>query len=521
MRFSNCAAAVSEIIFTSPNTDQIVFIPIHIVDNPSRENVMRENGLFLSDTDALDRQKTTYIVGKPLQETRNYFLDADQTYVVRQEPGLEYPNYQQFPAAEIQSEEPDEQEESIPEQSFGFYYTISGEVDRVQKELNKGTSLAELDKSIENNLIKALEEFAGHVEMTKLPPFTWRNGCLIPEGMTTPLSEMMREFAENQDEPRPWADYEGISAIENGFNQGANVAVLISPPSFGEAGFGTYGFCNVIINDGSTATEYILRYEGEESHLPLSNALQAGLRSQLQSFDDLQLLPDENQETADENHFLRTPLIVSMENPRAVLAEILTNAGFIEAKHMEVDNMFLKAITMDATLSAWMKEYKAKIITILSLSPSEERTQLEAEAAELRDLCYNRARAIKKILDTQESLSSDVKDAEIIAVIESQSLQFDTLDQERRHYAAINAVVLGGGSCPGVEARSGESYGGINYSGGFYEIAAQLFGKKEKYIFNKEGTCKKCSRESKKVGKLGPCFVCRGCQAKFDRGIYK
>lgn len=44
---------------------------------------------------------------------------------------------------------------------------------------------------------------------------------------------------------------------------------------------------------------------------------------------------------------------------------------------------------------------------------------------------------------------------------------------------------------------------------------------KYKYEFNKKGVCKKCKKPNSEVGLLGPCYVCRTCQNKYDSGEYK
>ena len=132
------------------------------------------------------------------------------------------------------------------EHTFAFYYPVEAEIERLEKERAKGKTKNEVEDLVKNNLTKALEEFAGKVSLTKIP-FAWENNTMISPGMSTPMSEMLRELAEKTDDKRLHADAEGFMAIEQAFAQGSNVAFLVSPPSLGEEGFGTYGFFNVFV----------------------------------------------------------------------------------------------------------------------------------------------------------------------------------------------------------------------------------------------------------------------------------
>lgn len=58
--------------------------------------------------------------------------------------------------------------------------------------------------------------------------------------------------------------------------------------------------------------------------------------------------------------------------------------------------------------------------------------------------------------------------------------------------------------------------------GGLYSSESRMMGwtspvsNETKYKFDKEGECRACRKSHIKVGRLGPCLICKGCQVKFD-----
>ncbi len=393
------------------------------------------------------------------------------------------------------------------------YFSVENEVDRVTQQQKKGFQENYSKELLRENIRTTLEEFAGKISNSKINYF-WDGYNMRAPGVIEPAAEMYKKWADETHGKREKADYEGFAAIEDGFRNGANVAFLVSPPSFGKEGFGDYGFLNIFVKKGNTIDMHLLKYQTEDENLTLSNQIHNGITTSFES-------PENQNETEllstnDETVFLAKPVLLKTSDLETVLPELLSKIGFSDDPSKFKEHPFSTAVKEE--LHDWMEEFCNLVVQAGNSDNPEERSYFTQEAENRLKACYNKALNIKNRIDLPqiEKSYSSVDDY----INSTDRPYFDSKDEEYKYYLTQDAVVLGGGSCPSGARQNGftstaeallRTGGVMNYQ------TSDLFTKEDKtWNYENEGKCKVCKKSHDKVGKLGPCYICRGCEQKFD-----
>ncbi len=184
-----------------------------------------------------------------------------------------------------------EKQPFVSEQPYGFPPEIHkprpGDLDSLfplnqefiyyQRQLEQRAEQKQVLDLIEKNVLKLLGE---HLAQLPQDEFFYEiredaegRQRMFFAGMSEPMVEGLKRVAEKSgNTSREMAEYLGIKAVEDALLGGkSNVAIQISPPSFGREGFGNYGFVFVFVREEDIVRTFVLRYDGEAKNLALSS----------------------------------------------------------------------------------------------------------------------------------------------------------------------------------------------------------------------------------------------------------
>lgn len=335
-----------------------------------------------------------------------------------------------------------EKEAHIP--TIFDYYSVPNEIQFVKNQLMHGTTPTLVEDYVGNNVLHFLGEFAGHVKDDRIS-YQLLNGHLYYPGITEPILYEYAKIAELKGGgSREEAEAIGFRKIEKAFAENqADLAFWISPPSFGEPGYGNYGYMFTFVKNRDGLVEvYLPRYEHEDQLYSKSFDLLTKLMPYAQN--EQEFIP-----ITSEKDFLKQPLVINTGHPLSAAESALTRLGFEKSKDL---NRFMKQTAEDEVVSGWTKDYINIIMTLASvpLNPLDQQL-LIVKAKEYLQAIHNYCIEIAKIPPSDKSAIPFTQ----ITVDPNQ------LQQMFAHYSQKEAVVIGGGSCP-ITQTGKKSASGLN-----------------------------------------------------------
>lgn len=339
-------------------------------------------------------------------------------------------------------------------------------------------------------------------------------------------------LAEVQKLPRNVADAVAWDRELSSFFHGDyDYAFQISPPSIGQEGFGTDVYLNIFqknkkIDGKIDINVRFLVLPGETINYDISRAIENNIK---QFLPKQAQITDQNQESLVENaqRYLLQPILAKTV-PGFELESFLETIG-VDKDKIGKGMQYARKIENDDFIQLGIEQYTQNIISFLEagneFSEFDEGIIHDGLFTEL----YNRAVELKQAVDFKDYIGE---------IDEPRRTYFASDELKQAYYHSMaqqynQEVRIAGGSCPVsvgkiVDSIMGEYGGVLNY--GSNKVISQLFSDrsiksvlevKEKWVFNKEGNCKSCTKSHEKVGKLGPCMVCKNCQKDYDNGIKK
>jgi len=311
-------------------------------------------------------------------------------------------------------------EQEPKQRTFLFldYYSVGNEIAFVNKQRLQGADERDVNSYLEDSVLRALGEFICHEKIVKVPYKIHDDGNFHHRGVAGPILETYQQRVPNLGAgSREAAEAYGFEQIQQMLIVGqAEIALWLSPPSFGLAGFGDYGFLFVFVKkNAGEIDEYVLRYNDEDKAFSRSIDIYSKLFDQAISLDS-------RTELNDEKSFLRNPLFMKTDDPHNTFISICKHLGFIPAA--EVSELMQK-IEADSLIQTWIKDYINFILV-----------GVEDQAQQYLQAIYNRARALR---DNEESFyERDHYRHQQIIHDEAVLL----------YYSQKRATVEGGGSCP-------------------------------------------------------------------------
>jgi len=318
------------------------------------------------------------------------------------------------------------------------YYSVRNEVNFVLRQLKQGTNLESAKRYINNSIHRFLGEFVGKVSIDKVD-YQMTGGRIMFDGVAKPVGDSYKERGETKGiNSREYAEAVGFEKIERKFATGeANIAFWLSPPSFGEEGFGNYGFLFTLVKDeGGQIDEYILRYKNENEELEKSNEEY----NRLLSFYPL-VKPDENPiKNTGVNSFLQDPLFAKVENKQEFLVEL----GY---RNLSKFRDFQQKLDQEILFREWLDEYIQMIFEASQEENVGKRDILIDQTEKTLAGIYNLTQDIKdNCLEIQKNKTTKYPDYSY----------YQMASTMRQNYIQKEAVVIGGGSCP-ADTNSTES----------------------------------------------------------------
>lgn len=393
---------------------------------------------------------------------------------------------------------------------------------------------AQLDYYQTENLICFLCEFAGKVPYKKIPGVLTDKGELrICNLDVVRLAENSVRAASPEWVTRFRSEEIGWKKALNAIELGANQVHIVSPPAIADYML----TCSLHIDnhdeslDGRPVQQIISRFDETMDSLSVSRRVFDTLANEAQD-------PTRGGQFEVAEDFLEHP-ICSQSTSAESLTRTLQTLGITD-HDIAYSDSFEREIRQ--TLKPMIDSYLFLMKAASKWDPhgsQEERSQFE-QAHTMLD------HELQTIFSFAKKIAKEVK-AKLAGARMSEISIRDILglhghDQEQ-YYQYVDwimyhepPVITGGTQCP--SANSSSSYTSIMYDpfstmsstspGQFFHslfTSSDSFWKglkaKEKYKFDREGTCQGCRKTHNEVGLLGPCYVCRGCQRDFDSGKRK
>ncbi|MDA1317190.1 MAG: hypothetical protein O3B87_04155 [bacterium] len=338
------------------------------------------------------------------------------------------------------------------QQSIFESYSPRNDATRL-RELTHLTS-AEQWYYIQENVMAYLEEFAGEIPLKQLSGIVRPDGSLEMCGAN--VTEMYRYSARLAGtDSREAAEAQGMDAILEGINKGANRAVWISPPKMAD-----YGFAFTFVADtfdeklgGIPVREFLPRYDENLNSVETSREI---YRSIQEVVGIGKVHPDELQSYED---FLRNPLFDYSQHHED-LQFIYDKVG-ITAGDIAYSEQFRKEVL--PRIKPWMDQYVQVIhkLTQKDLSDpsafSPDILQLNERAEILIGAMFNVARAVQRQLKEDRSTILHANDNEILRLVNKPWFTENELFAAAHTAAQHESLVISGGSnCPVTQAAASE-----------------------------------------------------------------
>ncbi len=356
------------------------------------------------------------------------------------------------------------------QQSIFESYNPRNDATRLQ-ELTHLTPI-EQEYYIKENVMAYLEEFAGEIPLKQLAGILRPDGSLEMCGAN--VTNMYRYSAQLAGpNSREAAEAQGMDAILEGINNGANRAVWISPPKMAD-----YGFAFTFVADsfnqelgGIPIREFLPRYNEELNSIETSREI---YRSVQTAAGISNIHPDNLHSYED---FLRNPIFSYTQNHED-LQFIYDRVG-ISTGDIAYSEQFRKEVLPQ--IEPWLREY-TKVVRELRehdhFENSKKTIQLEEKAQLLIGAMFNTARVVRRLLIEDHSIISHEKDISMMKLTGNQWADERELLAAAYVLAKHEPLVISGGSnCPVTQIASSESSVIANMRSGFDFVSSmQSFG---------------------------------------------
>jgi hypothetical protein len=378
-------------------------------------------------------------------------------------------------------------------------------------------------------------------------PYSFLRYHVEPEGVyylgqTTPVSSTFRREAERVSKQN-YSELATLSlneiqgmhrhvvdavawdrSLRDLFYGDSNIAIQISPPTHGAEGFSDGVIINCYIKNGKNIETHYFLMPGETKDFRLSQEIEQKIKTILTHYTH-DVKQSNEQLHIDEKRFLLQPVTAKVAHDFDITA--FAEAIGLDTSGMVKANQYMNAMRTDDVFQSAMNEY----ITIATKnSKSRLTTNDHTYLRKLFLTMFNRSRELKKVVDNKQEVHMEqIVDIPFYSRVNRNSKGKDNLCMLVQMYG-YEALVQGG-SCPlsvsrGIDTIMNTFGGRLNYDSGIAlsnfmanKVSAftELLPNSEKYVFDKEGSCNKCKKLHTEVGKLGPCYVCKGCQKEFDQ----
>ena len=345
-------------------------------------------------------------------------------------------------------------------------FPIAQEIAYLQARLNEGVPKDKVLQLAKLNLFRLLGE---HLAELDYQPYHYEikevNGIdrLSFIGHANSIVEDLRSTARNL---REEVEAEALEVIERRLlKEGNNVAIQISPPSFGMEGFGNYGFAFVFIREENMVRTYALRYEGEDEDFSKSGKIFSKLiRTQMYEILGSQGTIQDN----NEYFYLSSPLATNIENPKVVLEtlqQIIREVSGTEVDPSKTEE-FYNLLEGDPIIAEVMGKYYEAVL------------KKDAHYAKIaRRIVYNRA---KELLELNEKWAEGWEE----------EISPSMLDLHLLKQSYGTQVYITGSSCPSMQKVAG----GISLGLDVYPTSSGILGLLEDEFGSLQFECPNCGR---------------------------